>query len=89
MNPYEYAWPYPVNAEGPIVVECPYTVASGSYIAKARFNGDRGVLAEASGVSRQAAINAAMTALAASKYGDLVSKLPILVVNEQTGYRTV
>jgi hypothetical protein len=80
-------WAYSRNAEGPIVVQCPYSLPAGeTFVAKARYVGDRGLLLEASGASRVLAVKAALDALLAK---GLLNKLPVSILNEVSDYRTV
>lgn len=80
-------WQYSLNAEGPIVVKCAYSMPEGEdFVAKISYVGDRGLLGEVSGESRAEAIAAAMELL--DEKG-LLGKLPVSVVNDLSDYRTV
>lgn len=80
-------WRYSRNAEGPIVIQCAYSLPAGEdYVAKIRYVGDRGFLAEVSGESRAEAIASAFELLADR---GLLEKLPVSVVNDLNDYRTV
>lgn len=80
-------WQYSLNAEGPIVVKCAYSLPEGEdYVAKISYVGDRGLIGEVSGESRAAALSAALELL--DEKG-LLGKLPVSFVNDLSDYRTV
>lgn len=64
------------NGEGPIVIRAGYTDTT----CTATYNGETTVLATGTGGSRQAAIADCMTNLTTTLWGNLVAKVPILVV---------
>jgi hypothetical protein len=79
-------WAYNRNAEGPIVIECPYSVASGDFVARVRYVGDRGLLGEVAEATRAEAIAAALELL---EDKGLLNKLPVSITNVGPDYRTV
>lgn len=80
-------WAYSRNGEGPIVVKCAYSLPAGEdYVAKVSYIGDRGLIGEVTGASREAALVAALGLLDDK---GLLGKLPVSFVNDLTDYRTV
>lgn len=80
-------WAYSRNGEGPIVVQCAYSMPEGAdYVAKIRYVGDRGLIGEVSAASRAGAIADALELL---EDKGLLNKLPVSILNEVSEYRTV
>jgi hypothetical protein len=80
-------WAYNRNAEGPIVIECPYSVPAGAeFVARIRYVGDRGLLGEVSNASRAGAIAEALELLDDK---GLLNALPVSITNVGPDYRTV
>lgn len=80
-------WQYSLNAEGPIVVKCAYSLPDGEdYVAKISYIGDRGLIGEVTGSTRAGALSNAMELL--DEKG-LLGKLPVSFVNDLSDYRTV
>jgi hypothetical protein len=80
-------WQYSLNAEGPIVVKCAYSLPAGEdYVAKISYVGDRGLIGEVTGDTRALALAAAMELLDDK---GLLGMLPVSFVNDLTDYRTV
>ena len=80
-------WAYSRNGEGPIVIQCAYSLPAGEdYVAKISYVGDRGLIGEVSDETRADAIAAALSLLSAK---GLLDKLPVSITNAVSDYRTV
>lgn len=80
-------WAYSRNGEGPIVVKCPYSVLDGEdFVAKISYVGDRSLIGEVSGNTREQAV---VEAIALLQSKGLLGKLPVSFVNDLSDYRTV
>jgi hypothetical protein len=80
-------WAYNRNAEGPVVIECPYSVPEDAdFVARIRYVGDRGLLGEVSSGSRVGAIENALELLLDK---GLLNKVPVSITNVGPDYRTV
>lgn len=80
-------WAYNRNAEGPVVIECPYSVPDGAdFEARIRYVGDRGLLGEVAEATRAEAIAAALALL---EDKGLLDRLPVSITNVGPDYRTV
>jgi len=72
----------PKHGQGPINVFVPYEAdASGNFTAVAKYNGDNGVIAQATDATREDAIAGVLAALtAAFPGGDLLASCPVTIL---------
>lgn len=81
-QPLYFLSPYPTNGEGPIVIACPFDgeTGGGNFVAKAHYNGESSILAEASHGTRQFAIANCRAALIAAGFD--LDKTVVLETNK-------